>query len=385
MGNVADLFARLTVRRRYTGQRRAFARQDLAVAAGRASGLKRPTIADIARRAGVTKAAVSFALNGQPGVSTLTRERILAIAEEMGFQPNSAARALSDGRSGAFGLVIDRPARTLGVEPFFMQLISGIQAELADSHQALLFTVAEDQAAEIAMYRSWWAQRRVDGVFLVDLQISDQRIGVLEELHMPAVVIGTPLGAGSLPAVWQDDAAAARSVVAHLTGLGHQRIARVTGIPRFWHTKIRTDAFLAAAQSAGADAVCVEADYTGSRGAEATRRLLEQAGPPTAILYDNDLMAVSGLATAQSMGVQVPGSLSIVAWDDSTLCELVHPPLTALSRDIAAYGALAAQTLAQAAAGAQVGHAELPPFQLTMRSSTAPPARAARSARSSRA
>ena len=102
--------------------------------------MKRPTIADIAQRAGVTKAAVSFALNGQPGVSAATRERILAIAEEIGFQPNSAARALTAGRAGAFGLVIDRPARTLGIEPFFMQLISGIQADLAEHHVTLLFT-----------------------------------------------------------------------------------------------------------------------------------------------------------------------------------------------------------------------------------------------------
>jgi DNA-binding LacI/PurR family transcriptional regulator len=334
--------------------------------------VKRPTIADIARRAGVTKAAVSFALNGQPGVSSVTRERILAIADEIGFQPNSAARALSDGRTGAYGLVVDRPARTLGVEPFFMQLISGIQAELADDHCALLFTVAEDQAAEIAMYRSWWAQRRVDGVFLVDLQIGDRRVGVLEELHMPAVVVGTPAGAGSLPAIWQDDALSAREVVAHLTGAGHRRIGRVTGMPRFWHTKIRTDAFGEAARAAGAQPVIVEADYTGPAGAEATRRLLESADPPTAILYDNDLMAVSGLAAAQSMGVRVPAALSIVAWDDSTLCELVHPPLTALSRDVAASGARAAQELAKAAAGVPSGNVEVPAARLTVRASTGP-------------
>src|SRR5229473_1973847 len=194
--------------------------------------VKRPTIADIARRAGVTKAAVSFALNGQPGVSAATRERILAIAEEIGFQPNSAARALSDGRAGAFGLIIDRPPNMLGIEPWFMQLVAGIQAELSGDHAALLFSTAEDQAAEIAMYRSWWAQRRVDGVFLVDLQINDQRVPVLEELRMPAVVIGTPLGAGSLTAVWQDDAAGIISAVEYLVGLGHRRIARVTGIPR---------------------------------------------------------------------------------------------------------------------------------------------------------
>jgi DNA-binding LacI/PurR family transcriptional regulator len=337
--------------------------------------VKRPTISDIARQAGVTKAAVSFALNGQPGVSATTRERILSIAQEIGFAPNSAARALSDGRAGAYGLVIDRPARLLGMEPFFMQLISGIQTELSGGQTALLFTTAEDQAAEIAMYRSWWAQRRVDGIFLVDLQIGDQRVPALEELRMPAVVIGAPIGAGTLTAVWEDDAAATHAVVEHLTGLGHLRLAQVTGIPRFWHTKIRTDAFKAAAAEAGAEAVCVEADYTGEHGAAATRRLLRSDQPPTAILYDNDIMAVSGLSAATAMGVAVPAELSIVAWDDSPLCALVHPPLAALTRDIAAYGASAARTLIQLADGAAVDDVEVAPPVLTLRASTASPAR----------
>ncbi len=332
--------------------------------------MKRPTIADIARRAGVTKAAVSFALNDQPGVSADTRARILAIADEVGWRPHSAARALSDGRAGAFGLVIDRPARMLGVEPFFMQLISGIQAELSLEHTALLFTVAEDQAAELELYQSWWARRRVDGVFLVDLQIDDQRVAFLQEMRMPTVVIGNPGGAGTLPAVWHDDAAAVRTVVGYLAGLGHRRLARVTGMPRFWHTKIRTDEFYRAAQVAGVEAVCVEADYTGEQGAEATRRLLDVRPRPTAILYDNDLMAVSGLSVARRMGVDVPAELSIVAWDDSPLCELVHPALTALRRDIQAYGAHAARRLLQAAGGAVVGDFEDAPPVLTVRDST---------------
>ena len=281
--------------------------------------MKRPTIADIASRAGVTKAAVSFALNGQPGVSAATRERILAIADEIGFQPSSAARALSDGRAGAFGLVIDRPARTLGIEPFFMQLIAGIQAELSRDHIALLFTMAEDQAAEIELYRTWWAQRRVDGVFLVDLQLRDQRVAVLRDLRMPAIVFGSPRGSGSLPAVWQDDVAATRTVVEYLAGLGHRRLARVGGFARYWHTKLRADAFARrGASAAGLEAVSVECDYTSEHGAEATRRAAAgRRRPPTAILYDNDLMALSGLCAAQQMGVDVPGELSIVAWDDS--------------------------------------------------------------------
>jgi len=334
--------------------------------------MRRPTIADIARRAGVTKAAVSFALNGQPGVSAATRERILAIAAELGFQPNSAARALSDGRAGAFGLVIDRPARTLGSEIFFMQLISGIQGELAGKHVTLLFTLAENQADEIRLYRSWWAQRKVDGVFLVDLQVRDRRIRVLEELSMPAVVFGTPRGAGTLPAVWQDDEDATRTVVGYLAGLGHKRIARVGGFPRYWHSKLRTDALAAVAAAAGIEAVSVATDYTAEHGAEATRDLLKQAEPPTAILYDNDVMALAGLGAAQRMGVLVPAELSIAVWDDTPLCELVHPAFTALRRDIPAAGARAAQMLGDAAAGGEPGHLQEAPPVLVVRDSTGP-------------
>jgi DNA-binding LacI/PurR family transcriptional regulator len=334
--------------------------------------MRRPTIADIARRAGVTKAAVSFALNGQPGVSAATRERILAIAAEIGFQPNSAARALSDGRAGAFGLVIDRPARTLGSEVFFMQLISGIQGELALHHVTLLFTLAEDQAEEIRLYRSWWAQRKVDGVFLVDLQVRDRRIPVLEELAMPAVVIGTPRGSGTLPAVWQDDAAATRTVVGYLAELGHRRIARIGGFPRYWHSKLRTDALAEVAGAVGIQAVSVATDYTAEHGAEATRNLLEQAEPPTAILYDNDVMALAGLGAAQRMAVRVPADLSIVVWDDTALCELVHPAFTALRRDIPAAGAAAARMLRVASEGGRPGRLEEASPTLVIRDSTEP-------------
>jgi DNA-binding LacI/PurR family transcriptional regulator len=307
--------------------------------------MKRPTITDIAQRAGVTKAAVSFALNGQPGVSAATRERILAIAEEIGFQPSSAARALTVGRSGVFGLVIDRPARTLGIEPFFMQLVSGIQAELA-AHQVLLqFTMTEDTDAEMELYRKWWAQRRVDGVFVVDLQVGDRRIPLIEKLRMPAVVIGSPQWAGSLPAIWQDDRAALDSVVRYLADHGHRLIARVGGPATYGHSVLRRDAFEASAAMAGLTARSIESDYTAEHGAQATVSLLGGAEPPTAILYDSDVMAAAGLGVAHRMGVSVPDAVSIISWDDSALCELMHPALTALSRDISGVGATAARML----------------------------------------
>jgi DNA-binding LacI/PurR family transcriptional regulator len=338
-----------------------------------ADGTKRPTIADIAKQAGVTKAAVSFALNGQPGVSDQTRTRVLDIARRIGWQPNSAARALSDGRAGAFGLVVDRPAATLGVEPFFMQLISGIQAELSANHVSLLFTIAVDQTAEIELYRSWWAQRRVDGVFLVDLRADDHRIAVLEELGMPAVVIGHPSVAGSLPAVWHDDVLVTRTVTEHLVALGHRVIGRVTGVPELRHTQIRTDGFAAAATDLGVTIVNVAGDYTGDSGARATEELLLRTEPrPTAIIFDNDLMAVSGLGIARRLGVDVPGDVSMVAWEDSPLCELVHPALTALHRDVVTYGTNAARRLLAAQRGEREGDVKDASHQLVRRESTGP-------------
>jgi DNA-binding LacI/PurR family transcriptional regulator len=329
-------------------------------------------MADIAARAGVTKAAVSFALNGQPGVSAATRERILAIAQEVGFQPNSAARALTAGRVGAFGLIIDRPARLLSIEPFFMQLLSGIQADLTQHHVTLAFSMAEDTEDEIALYEQWWAQRHVDGVFVVDLQHDDRRIPVLERLRMPAVVLGPPGGSGTLPAIWQDVRTVVEVVVGHLAGLGHQRIARVGGLSRYWHTTQRAAAFAEAAAMAGMEAVQAEADYSAEHGAEATRELLRDPRPPTAILYDNDVMAVAGLSAAQRLGVSVPADLSIVSWDDSALCELTHPAITSVGRDIAGVGAMAARMLREMVEGQRPRHAREPAEGLRARGSTGP-------------
>jgi len=252
-----------------------------------------------------------------------------------------------------------------------MQLISGIQAELAPNHITLLFTLAQDQAEEIRLYRTWWAQHRVDGVFLVDLQVRDRRIRALEELGMPAVVTGTPRGSGRLPAVWQDDRAATETVVGHLAGLGHRRIARLGGFTRYWHSRLRADALARAAEAAGMEAVSAAADYTAEHGARATRDLLKQDAPPTAIVYDNDVMAVAGLGAAQQLGVRVPAGLSIVVWDDSAICEIVRPAFTALRRDIPAAGACAARMLGEAVAGGHPASARETPPALLVRDSTA--------------
>jgi DNA-binding LacI/PurR family transcriptional regulator len=337
--------------------------------------VKRPTIADIARRAGVSKGAVSYALNGQPGVSEATRRRILAIAAEIGWNPNSAARALSGAAANAIGLALRRPARVLGLETFYMELISGVEAELSTHLYALMLQVVGDSDAELELYRRWWGERRVDGVLVCDLRFDDPRVPVLEELRLPAVIVGGPDGVGSLAHVWNDDAAAVVETMEYLVALGHQRVARVAGMSDLRHTGDRDRAWAQVCQRLALPmAVTETTDYSGEQGAYATRRLLSGAPRPTAILYDNDVMAIAGMAVAQEMGLSVPHDLSLVAFDDSPLCRLVHPPVTALSRDIPAYGALAARQLREAVTGtpAQLSR-QADTARLTPRGSTAPP------------
>ncbi|MFJ6604663.1 LacI family DNA-binding transcriptional regulator [Streptomyces lydicus] len=338
--------------------------------AARPKPARRPTIKDIARRAGVSESAVSFALNDRPGVSQDTRARVRRVAEELGWQANSAARALSGERAGALGLVLARPAQTLGVESFFLQLVSGIQEVLSARKIALLFQVVEDLGTECALYRRWWAERRVDGVLVVDPRTEDPRPQLLTALGLPAVVIGGPAAPAAvaphpdaaapaapppdaaaqppLATVWADDAKAMARILDHLYGLGHRRIVHVAGLPGLAHTERRIRSLRTEAALRGLDARHVRSvttDYSDAEGAEATRRLLDDARPPTAIIYDNDVMAVAGTAVAAGRGIPVPAALSIVAWDDSALCRVTHPRLTALVRDTPGFGRLAAQEL----------------------------------------
>jgi DNA-binding LacI/PurR family transcriptional regulator len=197
---------------------------------------------------------------------------------------------------------------------------------------------------------------------------------------MPAVVIGSPRGSSSLPAVWQDEHSVVSAIVGHLAELGHTRIARVGGLPQYWHTALRAAAFAEVAAAFGVDVVQAEADYTAEHGAAATSSLL--AGPlsrsgacgpggrPTAIVYDNDVMAVAGLSCATRLGFGVPSDVSIVSWDDSALCELTNPPLTAMGRDIAWIGSTAARLLRSLVSGEEVASVREAAPGLVIRGST---------------
>ena len=320
--------------------------------------------------------AVSFALNGRPGVSEATRERVRQVARDLDWQPHTAARALGGAKAGSIGFVLNRPARTLGTESFFGDLISGIQLGLTGTHIGMTLLVARDAEEELETYRDWWRGHRVDGVIVIDPRRDDDRLRLLAELGMPSVVVGShPSPAGTAPSVWIDDSDATDTVLRYLRALGHRRIAQVSGPPEFEHTALRIDrvrAFAGAGDDPDDRTESVPTDYSAEAGAAATRRLLSAATRPTAIVFDNDVLAVAGLGVASEMGVRVPQDVSIVSFDDSAMIRLVRPAITSLTRDTVELGQRAAVLLReQIESDAPLPSRPGPELTLSVRESTA--------------
>jgi DNA-binding LacI/PurR family transcriptional regulator len=227
---------------------------------------------------------------------------------------------------------------------------------------------------EIRTYQRWWGERRIDGVILLDERFRDPRIATIEHMDLPAVLCGGPLRDWKMPSLWTDQAADAEIAVEHLHRLGHRRIAHISGPMAFVHERSRRRGVRRAAAHRDMDVVTVEGTYTGPEAAELTATLLrgDPAVRPTAIVYGSDVMAASGLAAALELGVDVPGELSVLSWDDTQLVTLMRPSITSLHRDNMAYGALAADCLIDLVEGRNRGRIQLPASVLMTRESTAP-------------
>ena len=241
-------------------------------------------------------------------------QRVHEAAEKLGWRRNVAAAALSGARAGAVGLVLARSNEGLGNDSFFLRLIAGIESVINLQSQALVLQIVETIQEEQETYQRWWSERRVDGVFVVDPRVDDPRPAQLNALGLPALFIGASSELG-LPGVSIDDAAAMGTIVEHLSGQGHTHIAHVGGINDLFHTRRRVEAFARVADSLGIQAhSSYLTDYSQNAGIEATEEILALADRPTAVIYDNEVLALAGLATFNEHRIAVPRDMAVVAW-----------------------------------------------------------------------
>ncbi|NAZ84191.1 substrate-binding domain-containing protein [Kineococcus sp. R8] len=253
-----------------------------------------------------------------------------------------------------------------------MELIAGMEAALRPTGRSVLLLAVADVAAEVAAYRRWAQQGTVEAVVVVNLAVGDVRPAELTSLGLPAVLAGHHPDP-SFASVVTDDAGAVRTALALLASLGHRVVGRIAGPGDLVHTRERTAGMHEEAERRTLDVRLVEADYSAARGAAAALQLLAADRPPTALVFDNDVMAVGALEELVRRGVDVPGRVSLLACDDSALCEMAVPALSALSIDVHEHGSRLGQAVLDLLVAGTTGPRPGPPVQVRERASTAAP------------
>ncbi|WP_327038251.1 LacI family DNA-binding transcriptional regulator [Micromonospora maris] len=295
------------------------------------------TIRDVARASGVHISTVSRTFSAPHLVNPETRVRVLACAEDLGYRPNRAARALITGRTHNIGLIIADIAN-----PFFPPLIKAAesQARHRDYHVFVADT-NEDAAAEEELVHA--LAKQVDGVLLCSPRMSNSLIEQLSR-EVPLVVVNRQLA--GLPCVLMDVGQGARSAIEHLAGLGHRQIALLGGPRGSWTSREIRRAAGAAARTAGAELTVLGPNPPTEHGGLAQAEQVRRAGVSAVLAY-NDLMAIGLLEGLDALGVAVPQEVSVVGVDDISLSRLTRPKLTTVATPTAAAGRTAVDMLLQ--------------------------------------
>jgi LacI family repressor for deo operon, udp, cdd, tsx, nupC, and nupG len=259
------------------------------------------------------------------------------------------------------GLALVRPTEILGAEPYFHDLIAGIEEVTLPHGYSVLLRVLPSLAEEEAILRHWAERDLVSGIFLVDLQEDDPRPQLAKDLGLPAVVVGPPEPTRQMT-VWTDDDAAMKLAVLYLADRGHRTLLHVGGPSLMRHSLARRQSFVDSCEALSLTSVTATGDYSQASGYTAVRAALAQDRGISAAIFDSDLMAIGGLEAADELGVGVPDELALIAWDDSTQAQLSQPALSAVSRDTREVGRQLGQAMLDVIHGSapEVRHAASP-------------------------
>ncbi|NTV61975.1 MAG: LacI family transcriptional regulator [Oscillochloris sp.] len=333
------------------------------------------TIKDVAERANVSTATVSYVLNGTGTVGEATRQRVLAAVADLGYLPSHAARSLRS-RSQTLGLLLPTRAARLS-DPALAEVVDGLAcAAAARGYFLLLANVADDQPEEVLGERLL-RSGRVDGLVLLDLRADDARLQHLLTLDAPLVCAGPPqAGQGGL-CVGLDRYGGARTAMQHLLGLGHRRIAQIAPPSDLAESEVFLQGYADALADVGIEldpAYTVESGRAEADGVAAMQELLALPEPPSAVVAASDTLAFGAMHALREAGIAVGREIALVGCGDLPLAAHTHPPLTTLRAPRHALGAaMADRLIARVERRSPQPGENLLRMHLIIRRSTAPP------------
>jgi LacI family repressor for deo operon, udp, cdd, tsx, nupC, and nupG len=331
------------------------------------------TIYDIAKHVGVSAGTVSRALSRPEKVLPATRKRIEQAAAALGYVPNTVARTLKTQRSSKILVTVPDIAN-----PFFAQILQGAEEAAQAADYAVLLGDTQHQPDREERYAQMLPRNEADGLIVLGHRLPPTAQEIVRQLGANAPVVnGSEFDpALGIPSVHIDNAAAARTAMEHLYGLGHERIAVIGGPPDNPLHQQRLEGARIAARARGRlrQLTIVPGDFSVESGYAAAKRLLGQAAAPTAAFCFSDQMALGMLAACRDLGIRVPEDFSIVGFDDLASSRYLNPPLTTISQPMREIGMRAVKLLLAIIEGVDVPHQQTLEFSLMLRGSTAGPA-----------
>jgi LacI family transcriptional regulator, galactose operon repressor len=339
--------------------------------------MNRPTQVDVARLAGVSRATVSYVLNGQTEgrvpISEETRQRVLEAIEELGYEPDARAQALRSGSTNTIALIIPDLRN-----PHFSEYAIGVEeAARAAGYHILLFSTTLNPEYAVEVFKDL-ARRRFDGLIIATAFIlgSPEAQAILSQIRkrgLPIVEMSENYGVDSVSADYHD---ATREVMSYLMSLGHRRIGFIYGVGGREHGQDRLQPYFECLTDANIptdNGLVAECGPAIEDGYQAAIKLLSQPPRPTALLAINDLLAISVVRAAADLRLRIPDDLSLVGFDNITLASYLVPRLTSVTKDAPALGRKAFELLL-----ARLQNPDLPrqqfhsPAKLIIRESTGP-------------
>jgi len=331
--------------------------------------MAKPTIDDIARRAGTSKATVSRVLNGKPDVDPETRRRIAAIVRELRYVPSPAATGLAHGRPNLIGMLVPSLAWA-----WVLEVIRGVAERLeATPHELVMFTTSSEERNEVIFERTL-ASGLTAGLVAI---VPPGALAHISEMHgrgFPVALIDDRADHPDLPSVVAANFQGAYMATAHLVELGHRRIGFVNGPTEYGCNQERRRGYESALGAAGlrSDPSLVrEGDFARPGGRRATEELLALPEPPTAIFAANDLMAFGAGEAAAAAGLRIPDQISIVGFDDIPEARFSRPALTTIRQPLYQMGARAVDLLLAQVEGHELSETRIElPTELIARETT---------------